>query len=368
MARMRLGIIGCGDISGDYLRNLRDLYSDHVEVRALADLVPEKAQARAAEFGIAETLTPQRLIRSDQIDLVLNLTIPAVHEELTASCLENGKHVYSEKPLALTRKGIQGIRDLAVNNGLRVGCAPDTFMSAPFQTAKKIIEEGWIGTPVGTTAICPMRGNEYHRPDVDFFYQKGAGPMLDNAPYWINILVSILGPVRSVVAQTRITFPERTIWVKPRRGEKIKVEVPTYEAGVLEFEQGSIGTFISSFDIWKSRTPAIEIYGEDGTVVLPWPGHYWGEVLISRNGDSEWRPCPQLNEFDKLRRGAGLVDMIHGIQTGAPHKANLDLAYHVTDVIFTFEEAASEGLRKTVESRCERPAGLWQTEDKLLWR
>lgn len=368
MKKLRLGILGCGAISEHYLRSARDVFSDTQIVTACSDIVCEKAIARANEFGVKKALTPDELMDDPDIDLIVNLTVPKAHEELTIACLEHGKHVYTEKPVAMTRDGVERIMETAARLGLRVGCAPDSFMSAPMQTAKKIIESGWIGEPIGVTAVCAMRGNEYWRPDADFFYQKGAGPMLDMAAYYFNALISIIGSVRSVVAQSRITYPERTIKVAPRRGDVINVEVPTFVSGVFEFDNGAIGTFINSFDIWKSRDSYIEIYGEKGTLILPDPNRYEGEVLISRYGDNEWRVCPQLNEYSKYMRGVGIADMAHAIADGYEHRAGIEMAYHVTDIMLAFEEAAAEGVRKVISSKCSKPSGLWETEDTILWK
>lgn len=367
--KLKLGILGCGAISSEYLKGMMEVYSDVVEVVACSDVIIEKAKERASGYNVPKVYSPEELMNDPEIDIIANLTVPAVHEDLTIACLQHGKHVYTEKPLATTRFGAKRILDTANSLGLRVGCAPDTFMNAPSQTAKKAIEDGWIGEPIGVTAICPMRGNEFWRSDPDFFYKKGGGPMLDNAPYWLNIMVSLMGTIKSVAAKARITFPERTIKVHPRRGEKIQVEVPTFVSGVFEFETGAIGTFINSFDIWKSKTPFIEIYGEKGSLVFPdSPGLYNGEVLISRLGDPQWHSYPILNEYGKFTRGIGIADMVRGILTDTPHRASMELAYHVTDVMLSFEESAEEGITKMISSKCNKPEGLWTTEDSILWK
>lgn len=368
MKKLRLGIMGCGAISEHYLRSARDIFFDTQMVAACADIVPEKAQARAAEFGIAKVLTPEEMLYDPDIDLVVNLTVPKAHEEVIISCLEHGKHVYTEKPLAMSREGAARIQEAARRSGKRVGCAPDSFMSAPMQTAKKLIEDGWIGKVIGVSAMCAMRGNEYWRPDADFFYQKGAGPMFDMAPYYLNVLISLIGPIASVTAQSRITYPQRTIKVPPRRGEKIDVEVPTYVAASFEFQNGVIASFTNSFDIWRTKEPFIELYGEKGTMVLPDPNRYDGEVLISRFKDSQFHVCPQLNEYTDHMRGAGIADMACAIEENRPHRASLEMAIHVSDILAAFDESAEDGMRKTIKSACESPAGLWIGEDTILWK
>ncbi len=368
MRKYKVGIVGAGAISNNYLRYAAEAFSDYYEVVAVSDLLVDKAKERAEKFGIARYGTPDIVYNDPEIDIVLNLTIPAAHEEVTVRALESGKHVYTEKPLACTREGMKHIMDVASKCGKRVGCTPDSFMSAPAQTAKKAIEEDWIGAPVGVNAMCAGRGNEYWRADADFFYKKGAGPMMDMAPYYINMFLSLIGPVASVQTLSKITWPERTIKVAPRRGEKIQVEVPTYISTALEFENGVIGTFVNSFDIWCSQQPHIEIYGEKGTMIIPDPNRYNGDVLVKRFKDTEWRVLPQFVEYANYGRGIGIVDMIRSIEAGVPHKASLEMAYHATDIILSIEEAGAMKKPLEINSTTVRPEGLWHTPETILWK
>lgn len=367
MKQYKVGIIGCGVISEHYLRFARDEYSDYFRITAVADILPEKAQARAQEFGIPKCGTPEMIYEDPEIDIVMNLTVPMVHEEISIRILESGKHLYTEKPLAVSREGMRRVLETAKRMGKRVGSAPDTFMSAPAQTAKKALEEDWIGAPIGINAICAMRGNEFWRPDADFFYQEGAGPMMDMAAYYLNQMVNLVGGVDSVMTMSKITFPERTIKVPPRRGEKITVEVPTFVSSTLRFENGVIVTFVNSFDIWGTRQPHIEIYGEKGTMVLPDPNRYVGDVLVKRL-NSDWQPMPQFVEYGKYGRGIGIVDMIRSIEEGVPHKASGELAYHVTDVILAMDEAGKTGKEIKIDSTVSVPTGLWTSPETIFWR
>ena len=367
MRKYKVGIIGCGAISEHYLRFARDAYADYFQIVALGDLAVERAEARAREFGIAKHGLPEVVYEDKEVEIIINLTVPNAHEEVNIKALQSGKHVYSEKPLATSREGIKRIMAVAKECGKRVGCAPDTFMSAPMQTAKKVIEEDWIGKPLGVNALCPMRGNEFWRPDCDFFYKKGAGPMLDMAPYYLNVFVSLFGAVDSVYSMQKMTFPQRTIKVAPRRGEKIDVEIPTHVCATLRFENGMIGTFTNSFDIWASNTPKIEIYGEKGVMILPDPNLFEGPVYIKRFNDPEWRAVPQFIEYGKYGRGVGVMDMIRSLESGKPHKASAELAYHVTDVILTMDEAAEAKCEKKVASTVSQPNGLYEVQDPILW-
>lgn len=368
MKKYKVGIIGCGDISGNYIRYSKSAYSDYYEIVVLGDICVEKAQKRAEEFEIERFGTPDVVYNAEDIDIIINLTVPTAHEEVTIKALECGKHVYSEKPLACTREGMKRIMEAAKKCGKRVGCAPDSFMSAPAQSAKKAIEDDWIGAPIGANAICAMRGNEYWRPDADFFYHKGAGPMMDMAPYYLNMFVSLIGPVASVQTMSKITWSERTIKVAPRRGEKIQVEIPTYVSSALRFESGAIATFVNSFDIWGTKQPYIEIYGEKGTMVIPDPNRYKGDVLVRRFKDSEWRAVPQFVEYAEYGRGIGIVDMIRAIEAGVAHKAGLELAYHTTDIIMAMDEAGESGREIKIESTAKQPEGLWTTPETILWK
>lgn len=368
MRKYNVGIIGCGEISSNYARHAAEVYYDYFTITTVGDLVEDKARALAEQFHIPKYGSPDVVYNDPDVDIIINLTVPTAHEAVTIQALESGKHVYSEKPLACSREGMQRIIDTAKRCGKRVGCAPDSFMSAPAQTAKKALEEDWIGAPIGINAMCAMRGNEYWRPDADFFYHKGAGPMMDMAPYYLNMFVSLIGPVESVSTMSKITWPERTIKVAPRRGEKIQVEVPTYVSSTLKFQNGVIATFVNAFDIWATKQPFIEIYGEKGTMVIPDPNNYNGDVLVKRFRDEEWRVLPKFVEYNNYGRGIGIVDMIRSIEAGVPHKASVEMAYHITDVIFAMDEAGESHQEVKITSSADQPSGLWNTPETILWK
>src|SRR5215213_4661249 len=225
--KVKIGVVGCGMISSIYLKNCTQTF-DILDVVAVADLMPELAQQRAEEFNIPRACTVEQLLADPAIEIVLNLTTPQAHVALNLQALAAGKHVYTEKPFALTHEDADSVLALARSKGLLVGCAPDTFLGGGLQTCRKLIDEGWIGTPVAATAFMMSHGHEHWHPSPEFYYQRGGGPMFDMGPYYLTALVSLLGPVKRVTGATRTTFPERTITSQPKFGQKIEVEVPTH--------------------------------------------------------------------------------------------------------------------------------------------
>ena len=349
----RIGIIGCGNISSTYLKNAQHL--DDITVSACADLDLGRAQARAAEFAVPRACTVEELLADPGIELVVNLTIPQAHASVGQQVLGAGKSLYTEKPLALNREDGRALLEAARARGLRVGGAPDTFMGAGLQTGRKLIDEGAIGEPVAAIAHMMSRGHERWHPDPAFYYKPGGGPLFDMGPYYLTALVSLLGPVRSVVGAARASFPERLITSQPRAGERIIVEVPTHVAAVLEFISGAIATLVTTFDVWKSEAPRLEIHGSAGSLSLPDPNNFGGAVNLYRSAEAGWSAVPLIPGYTGDSRGIGVADMAAAMRNGQPHRANGNLTYHVLDVMQAIHEAASEGRRLTIGSTCERP-------------
>ncbi len=354
--RMRVGVIGCGNISPTYLRVAKMF--PMLEIVAVADIDRERARARAEEFGVPMVYEPEELLADPDIEVILNLTVPKAHAPLNKAALQAGKHAYTEKPFGVNRQEAQEVLQLASASGRRVGSAPDTFLGAGLQTCRKLIDDGWIGEPVAATAFMLSPGHERWHPDPEFFYQEGGGPMLDMGPYYITALVSLLGAVKRVCAISRITRPTRVIRSEPKRGQIIPVETPTHIAGTMEFESGVIATVVMSFDVWAHRLPPIEIYGTEGTLGVPDPNGFGGPVLIRRAGAKEWSEVPLIHAYTEQSRGLGLADMVRAIQTGRPHRASGTLAYHVLDVMLSFNESSATGQHVSIGSRCERPAPM----------
>ena len=352
--KTRIAIVGCGNISDTYFKNCLEFGLDIV---ACTDMDMSRAAAKAAQFGV--TARPLNEVFADpSVELIVNLTPPSAHAEISRAALNAGKHVYSEKPLATNRKDGAQLLELAQRRGLQVGCAPDTFLGAGLQTCRKLIDDGVIGEPVAAVAFMTGRGMEMWHPNPDFFYQPGAGPMFDIGPYYLTTLVSMLGPVRRLTGSARISFPERLITSQPLAGTKIKVNTPTHVTGVLDFVSGPVVTMIMSFDVWAANLPRVEIYGSEGSLSLPDPNTFGGPVRVQSAKDEEWQEVPLIPGRTEESRGLGVRDMAAAIREDRSHRASAEMAYHVLDLMQSFEEASTSGQHIEIQSRCERPAAL----------
>ncbi|MCE5237074.1 Gfo/Idh/MocA family oxidoreductase [bacterium] len=353
LEKTRIGIIGCGGIMYAYATAKDRL--DILDIVACADLLPERARAKAEEFGIPKACSVDELLADPDIEIVVNLTIPRVHAEISLAALQAGKHAYSEKPLGVTREQGRAILALAQEQGLRVGCAPDTFLGAGGQTCRKLLDDGWIGEPIGASAFMMCHGPERWHADPDFFYHPGAGPLFDMGPYYLTALTNLLGPTASVAASATISFPERVIGSQPHYGEVIRVDTPTHVNGLLQFAGGAVGTISTSFDVWASTHVPIEIYGTEGTMVVPDPNSFGGPVRLRRCEHTEWTEVPLTHGYAEQNRGLGLADMAYAIRSGRPHRASGELAYHVLDIMHTLYEASDQRQYVEVCSSVGRP-------------
>ncbi|MBP1999392.1 putative dehydrogenase [Paenibacillus shirakamiensis] len=359
MNKLRAGIIGCGTISPAYLTYLKT--SSLIRISACADMIPERARQRAQEFQIENVYTVQEMLQASEIDLVINLTVPASHGSINKLALEHGKHVYVEKPLCLSLEEARELLALASNQGLRVGSAPDTFLGSGIQTAKQAIHEGKIGRPVATTAFMMGAGPEYWHPDPAFFYACGGGPMFDMGPYYLTALVQLLGPIRRISGSVGIQTPHRIVHTGNYVGQSIQLETPTHLSGTLEFAEGAIGTMIMSFDIaGGTKLPWIEIYGTEGTLHLPDPNTFHGEVKWKRSGQEEWELLLPLFESTRDERGRGVEDMAESIIKGTLHRANGHQAYHVLEAMHAFERSSIEGRHIMLDSTADLAAYYMQ--------
>lgn len=360
---MKIGVIGCGNISSNYIRNSRQY--DNIVFSAFADLDLDRAKAKAEEYGNgAKACTVDEILADPEIEIILNITIPKAHYSVAKAALQAGKHVYNEKPLTISREEGKELCDLAAEKGLRLGGAPDTFMGAGIQTCRKIIEEGLIGDPVGATAFMMGHGHESWHPDPEFYYEVGGGPMFDMGPYYLTALVNLMGPVDSVMGSTRISFPERTITSEKKYGKKITVEVPTHVVGLLNFTNGAVGTIITSFDVWAHHMPRIEIYGSKGSLIVPDPNTFDGEVQLWTEETKEWQTIPLLKERKYEGRSIGVADMAYAVDNSREHRANGDLTFHVLDIMHALHDSSDHGKRVDLEKVLEKaPQGLFTDEE-----
>lgn len=361
-----VGIIGCGNISAAYLR-LAPKFKG-IEIRACADLNMAAAEARAIEFGVkAQTIT--ELLRNDEIDIVVNLTIPDAHFSVTKQILQAGKHAYSEKPLVLSLEEGLELQKLAEANGLRVGCAPDTFLGGAHQLARLTLDNGTIGKVTAGTCHVMSHGMEHWHPNPDFFFKTGGGPILDLGPYYIANLINLLGPIRRAAALTGKGSETRTIRSEPRNGEVIPVETPTTINALLEFEQGAQITLSASWDVWAHRHSNMELYGTEGSIYLPDPNFFGGDVVVVKPGEQPeslpaWdHPFGIANEPHKAGmmanyRSAGLADMAAAINDGRDMRCSLARALHGVDVMLSILKSGEKGRFIDIKTQCTRPALL----------
>jgi predicted dehydrogenase len=350
-------MIGCGNIAPAYVRGCRH-FSSILDLVACADINPAAAKALARKSGDGlRAVSVEKLLADPEIQIVVNLTIPKVHAEVSLAILEAGKHVHSEKPLAVTREEGQKVLKAAAANGLRVGCAPDTFLGGGIQTCRQLLADGVIGEPVAAVSFFAGHGPESWHPNPFIFYATGAGPMFDLGPYYLTTLVALLGPVRRVAGAARISFPERIATSPALNGTRIPVEVPTHVTAALDFAAGPVGTLITSFDVWAHSLPRIEIYGSEGTLSVPDPNTFVGPARVWTTTDREWREVP-LTHSDQVGRGIGVADMAYAIQSGRAHRASGALAYHVLDLMSSIIEASECGAHTELASSCDQPAPL----------
>ncbi len=370
MAQLGIGIIGCGNISTSYL-GLAPLFKALKPV-AVADINMDAARARAAEYDIrADTI--EDLLSAADVDVVVNLTIPAAHFEVTKRILEAGKHAYSEKPLVLTLAEGETLRELAASQNLRIGSAPDTFLGGAHQQGRAAVDAGDVGQIIGGTCHVMGHGMEAWHPNPDFFFQPGGGPVLDMGPYYITNLIQLIGPVKSVAALATTSFSERMIGNGDRTGEKVSVNTPTNIHALLEFANGATVTLGASWDVWANRHGHMELYGTDGSLFLPDPNFFGGPVEIAGQDNNievmpSWdHPFGIANQDARANyRCAGLADMAAAIDAGRAHRCNIDLAVHAVDVMTSILRAGEERCFVELSTTCDRPAALSPDEARAL--
>lgn len=351
--RVGVGIIGCGNISSAYLKAAKGF--DVLNIVGLADIRPEVAETRAAEFDL-KAMSIDDLLADPAVEIVINLTIPRVHVEVGLRILEAGKHVYGEKPLGVTFAEGQKLIAAADAKGLRVGSAPDTFLGGSHQTVREIVDNGFLGQPIGGTALFMCPGHERWHPDPAFYYDIGGGPILDMAPYYITMLINFYGAVKSVTAVGTRLRDERIITSEPRNGEKIPVKVPTHVNGLVTFENGAVVQVCMSFDVAGHKHSPIELYGTEGSIVVADPNFFGGDIeCLTKGGEWETR-SPTQPYTEENYRSIGVADMACAIRNNRPHRASGALALHVLEVMEAFETSSQSGARVEMTTSVPRPA------------
>ena len=382
MRELGVGIVGCGVISSIYMQNM-PLFRG-IRLRACADLRQDVAAAQAAKFGI-EATGIDALLRRDDIDIVVNLTVPGAHFEVSHAALTAGKHVFGEKPLTVSVADGKRLVAEADARGLAIGCAPDTFLGAGGRLARRLVDEGRVGRVLAGSAFLLSHGMEHWHPDPEFFFKPGGGPILDLGPYYIGALVNLLGPVRRVQAQGSIGFAERLVTAKgPREGHRIAVETPTTVMALLEFAAGAQVTLAMSWDVWKHGHPAIELYGTEGSMRVPDPNFFGGTVVCTaRDGDWQdedssglpfgmpnWRSpsWPATRPMQANYRCLGLAELARAVVEGTPHRSSGRLALHVLEAMYAILQAAETNAAIEIDTQIGRPAALADDEAKALMR
>ncbi|WP_158862367.1 Gfo/Idh/MocA family protein [Leifsonia sp. AG29] len=344
--RVGVGVIGAGVISKEYLGNLTSF--PDLEVRFVADIDLDRAKAQAEKYGVPGSGTVEELLADDTVEIVVNLTIPKVHVEVALQALAAGKHVWSEKPFALDRASGRELLETAQAKGLRVATAPDTFLGAGIQSARRLLESGGIGAPLSALTLMQGPGPESWHPNPDFLFQEGAGPLFDIGPYYLTALVQLFGPVRRVSAVVSKARETRVVGSGPRAGEEFSVTVPTHVSALYEFESGQTAQSVFSFDSHLKRTQ-FEVAGLDATVVVPDPNTFEGDLLLHGPDGIDTLPSTGTTST----RGIGVVELARAIRAGVPERASGEQAYHVLDVMISTIEAGESGSPVEVRSSVE---------------
>lgn len=347
MAVTKIGFVGVGDISGIYLENITNMFRD-LEVVAVCDLVKEKALKAQEKYNIPKIYdTMHELFADAEVDIVLNLTRPYEHFEVSKAALLAGKPVYSEKPLAATLKEGKELVQLAQEKGLLLGGAPDTFLGAGIQTCKKLIDDGFIGRPIGAAAFMICHGHETWHPDPEFYYKHGGGPMMDMGPYYITALVNLLGGVDNVMSVANKSFETRTITSEQHYGEIINVDVPTHVNGILNFRNGAVGTITTTFDVYYPSQARLEIYGSEGTLFVPDPNYFGGPIKLLKPTQGEACEMPLCFNYKENSRALGLNGMATALKNGEKtFECDCTQTYHVLEIM----ESLATGGAHAIES------------------
>lgn len=361
MKTVKIAIIGIGAISGIYLENITKKFKE-VEILGVCDLVRERAEKAKEDYNIPKIYDTMHDAFSDpEVQVVLNLTRPYEHFEVSSAALKAGKHVYSEKPLGATFEEGEELVKLAEQNNLMLGGAPDTYLGAGLQTCRKLIDDGYIGDVISSSCSLICRGHEGWHPDPAFYYQFGGGPMLDMGPYYITALINLIGGVKGVTGVTKKAFEQRLITSEPHYGEIIDVEVSTHLTGILHFENGAIGTITTTFDCYTKESHEFKIYGTKGTIIVPDPNMFDGPVYLLRPEDNEPKEMPMLFDYRMNSRALGLADMCKAVATGREARANYNQTLHVLEVMTAFDKSSQKQAYHPLTTKFKKADAMLST-------
>lgn len=358
METVKIGILGVGAISGIYFENITNTFKE-VEVIGVYDLFREKCEAAQEKYGFPKIYgSMEALLADPEVQIVLNLTRPFEHYDTTKAALLAGKHVYSEKPLAARFEEGKELVALAQEKGLMLGGAPDTFLGSGIQTCRKLIDDGYIGRPVGAAAFMICHGHESWHPSPEFYYQFGGGPMMDMGPYYLTALVNLLGGVSGLTGVAKKSFETRIITSQPKCGKVVDVEVPTHVAGIMNFDNGAVGTILTTFDVHYDSQARLEIYGSEGTLIVPDPNCFGGPIKLLRPEEGSYKEMPLVFDYKENSRGLGLADMAKALQTGREFRADYTQTLHVLEIMTGFEKSSQTGQYIHLETHYERKAPM----------
>lgn len=359
MSRVKIAMIGVGDISGIYLENIHGMFKNEIELVGVCDLIDEKAKNAVEKYNIGKTYkTMHEAFADPEVQVVLNLTRPYEHFDVSKAALEAGKHVYSEKPLAATLEEGRALVKLAEEKNLLLGGAPDTFLGAGIQTCRHLIDNGFIGEPVGGSTFMICRGHESWHPDPAFYYKHGGGPMMDMGPYYLSALVNLYGRVESVTGFAKKSFAQRTITSEPKFGEVVDVEVPTWVNGILHFENGATVTIFTTFDVVYKTQARFEIYGSEGTLIVPDPNYFGGPIQLLRPQEGEFKEIPLMFKYKENSRALGLADMGASIANGTDFRASHMQTLHVLEIMEKIIMSSDQKTTLKIDSPFQRKAPL----------
>lgn len=351
-AALRVGIVGLGNISGQYFNHLQD---DAVVITAIADANTARAAEVSAERGVP-AMSVADLMASPEVDLVLNLTTPESHASLCRAALEAGKATYTEKPLATTFAEGRELVELAHQRNLLLGCAPDTVLGTGVQTARAAIAQGLIGTPVAANLAWGAPGHEAWHPNPEFYYQPGAGPLFDMGPYYLSTVVNLLGPVASVMGMTNTSDRSRVVATGPLQGRQIEVAVDTHVVALLQHVSGAVTTVTMSFELWGTQQPLVEVHGTSSSLSVPDPNGHAGFVELFDPQERRWYPLDELAGYEDAGRGIGVIDLARATAEGRAPRASGDIGLHVLEVMELILRSAHSKERLDVTTRPEVPS------------